>query len=70
MLRYHVTLWITHVQRSRLTRGEHLEHEDGAIVFEHACAMGLEGIVSKRKGSRIAQGDGRWLKAKTPMHPQ
>jgi bifunctional non-homologous end joining protein LigD len=28
---------------------EHLEHEDGAVVFRHACAMGLEGIVSKRR---------------------
>lgn len=26
---------------------EHTEH-DGAIVFEHACKMGLEGILSKR----------------------
>jgi bifunctional non-homologous end joining protein LigD len=26
---------------------EHLDH-DGAAVFEHACRMGLEGIVSKR----------------------
>jgi ATP-dependent DNA ligase len=30
---------------------EHLEHDDGVLVFQHACAMGLEGIVSKRKGS-------------------
>jgi bifunctional non-homologous end joining protein LigD len=27
---------------------EHLEAE-GPVVFEHACRMGLEGIVSKRK---------------------
>ena len=26
---------------------EHLEH-DGAAVFDHACRLGLEGIVSKR----------------------
>ncbi|MGA8649591.1 MAG: hypothetical protein WB677_03030, partial [Xanthobacteraceae bacterium] len=24
---------------------------DGAIIFEHACALGCEGIVSKRLGS-------------------
>ena len=30
---------------------EHLEHEDGEIVFRHACKLGLEGIVSKRKDS-------------------
>ena len=28
---------------------EHLEHDEGAAVFRHACKMGLEGIVSKRK---------------------
>jgi bifunctional non-homologous end joining protein LigD len=31
---------------------EHLEHPYGLIVFQHACRMGLEGIVSKRLGSR------------------
>jgi bifunctional non-homologous end joining protein LigD len=30
---------------------EHLEHDDGEAVFRHACKMGLEGIVSKRKDS-------------------
>jgi bifunctional non-homologous end joining protein LigD len=30
---------------------EHLAHPDGAEVFQHACKMGLEGIVSKRLGS-------------------
>jgi hypothetical protein len=27
---------------------EHLEHEDGKVVFRHACKLGLEGIVSER----------------------
>jgi ATP-dependent DNA ligase len=27
---------------------EHMEHSEGAVVFQHACKMGLEGIVSKR----------------------
>ena len=31
---------------------EHLEHNCGLTVFQHACKMGLEGIVSKRLGSR------------------
>ena len=31
---------------------QHLEHPDGLAVFQHACKMGLEGIVSKRLGSR------------------
>ena len=30
---------------------EHIEG-DGPTVFAHACKMGLEGIVSKRLGSR------------------
>ena len=30
---------------------EHLECDDGETVFRHACKMGLEGIVSKRKDS-------------------
>jgi bifunctional non-homologous end joining protein LigD len=45
---------------------EHLEAE-GPLVFEHACRMGLEGIVSKRKGSWYSSGRSRdWLKAKNP----
>ena len=40
---------------------------EGAIVFEHACAMGLEGIVSKRRGSPYQSGRSRlWLKTKNP----
>jgi bifunctional non-homologous end joining protein LigD len=35
---------------------EHLEHNDGEAVFRHACKMGLEGIVSKRLGSRYRSG--------------
>jgi bifunctional non-homologous end joining protein LigD len=40
---------------------------EGAIVFEKACALGLEGIVSKRAGSLYRSGNGRqWLKCKNP----
>jgi bifunctional non-homologous end joining protein LigD len=42
---------------------EHLEAE-GPLVFEHACRMGLEGIVSKRKDSRYRSG-----KTKNPNAP-
>ena len=39
----------------------------GAIVFAKACEMGLEGIVSKRAGSRYRSGTSRnWLKSKNP----
>ena len=48
---------------------EHLEAE-GPLVFEHACRLGLEGIVSKRKGSRYQSGRSRdWVKAKNPEAP-
>ena len=33
--------------RSAVRLNEHLEHPEGAVVFQHACKMGLEGIVSK-----------------------
>jgi bifunctional non-homologous end joining protein LigD len=39
-----------------LRLNEHLEHEDGDVVFRHACKLGLEGIVSKRKGSPYRSG--------------
>jgi bifunctional non-homologous end joining protein LigD len=46
---------------------DHLEHEDGDVVFRHACKMGLEGIVSKRLGSRYQSGRSPdWLKMKNP----
>jgi bifunctional non-homologous end joining protein LigD len=49
---------------------EHLEHQDGAIVFAHACKLGLEGIVSKRLGSRYRSGRSKdWLKFKNPDAP-
>ena len=49
---------------------EHLEHEDGEVVFRHACKMGLEGIVSKRLGSRYRSGRSPdWLKMKNPAAP-
>ena len=39
----------------------------GAIVFEHACALGCEGIVSKRLGSPYRAGrSAHWLKVKNP----
>jgi hypothetical protein len=40
---------------------------DGEIVFQQACLMGLEGIVSKRRGSPCHSGRSRhWLKSKNP----
>jgi hypothetical protein len=38
--------------------------------FRHACQLGLEGIVSKRLGSRYTSGRSRdWLKFKNPAAP-
>jgi bifunctional non-homologous end joining protein LigD len=49
---------------------EHLEYPEGAVVFQHACKMGLEGIVSKRLGSRYRSGRSPdWLKFKNPAAP-
>jgi bifunctional non-homologous end joining protein LigD len=49
---------------------EHFEHEDGRLVFAHACKLGLEGIVSKRKGSRYRSGRSPdWMKSKNPDAP-
>ena len=48
---------------------EHTD-EDGATVFRHACAMGLEGIVSKRQAAPHRSGLSRdWLKIKNPDSP-
>jgi len=41
---------------------------DGEIAFEHACK--LEGVVSKRLGSRYRSGRSLdWLKSKNPDGP-
>ena len=48
---------------------EHLE-ADGEVVFRHACKMGLEGIVSKRRDSRYSSGaTPNWVKSKNPHSP-
>src|SRR5262249_15301245 len=48
---------------------EHLEG-DGPTVFAHACKLGLEGIVSKRKGSMYRSGRSPdWLKMKNSDAP-
>jgi bifunctional non-homologous end joining protein LigD len=50
-----------------LRLNEHIEHPDGEIVFRHACKLGLEGIVSKRKDSPYRSGRSPdWLKMKNP----
>ena len=56
--------------RQGVRLNEHLEHPDGITVFQHACKRGLEGIVSKRLGSRYRSGRSPdWLKFKNPAAP-
>jgi bifunctional non-homologous end joining protein LigD len=48
---------------------EHLAG-DGAIIFEHACRMGLEGIVSKRRDFPYRSGRSKCgIKVKNPASP-
>ena len=43
------------------------DEHDGATIFFHACHLGLEGIVSKRKDSPYRSGRSPdWLKMKNP----
>jgi bifunctional non-homologous end joining protein LigD len=43
---------------------------DGAIIHKHACALGCEGIVSKRLGSPYRSGrTDHWVKVKNPEAP-
>jgi len=52
-----------------LRSNEHIEG-DGPTIFAHACQMGLEGIVSKRKDSMYRSGRSPdWLKMKNLAAP-
>jgi len=43
---------------------------DGAAVYQRACVLGCEGIVSKRRGSVYRMGrTNAWVKIKTPAAP-
>jgi bifunctional non-homologous end joining protein LigD len=53
-----------------LRLNEHMEEQDGPLVFRHACKLGFEGIVSKHKESRYHSGRSRhWIKSKNPLSP-
>jgi bifunctional non-homologous end joining protein LigD len=52
-----------------LKLSEHLDG-DGALAFQHACRMGLEGIVSKRRDKPYRSGRSPdWIKVKNPDAP-
>ena len=43
---------------------------DGERMFAHACHLGLEGIVSKRRDAPYRSGRSKtWLKTKNPESP-
>ena len=49
---------------------EHMEGSHGAAMFRAACAMGLEGIVSKRLDRPYQSGrSANWIKIKNPDAP-
>jgi bifunctional non-homologous end joining protein LigD len=49
---------------------EHLGDADGAIVFHHACRLGLEGIVAKRRDRPYRSGRSTdWIKIRNPNAP-
>jgi bifunctional non-homologous end joining protein LigD len=49
---------------------EHINDGDGASVFAHACRMGLEGIVAKRRDKPYRSGRSPdWIKVKNPDAP-
>jgi bifunctional non-homologous end joining protein LigD len=68
-------------ERKRLlARTLHMQHHgmalnacydtDGPEIYDYACALGCEGIVSKRRGSRYFSGrTDQWLKMKNPLAP-
>lgn len=57
------------VPRAGVVLNKHYEG-DGEIVFRHACKLGCEGIVSKRRGSSYRSGRSpHWLKVKNPSAP-
>ena len=43
---------------------------DGVVIYKRACALGCEGIVSKRLGSPYRAGrSAHWFKIKNPAAP-
>ena len=61
---------------SRFKTGHHglhyVEHliGDGALIYQHVCKLGLEGILSKRLDSKYRSGRSKaWIKVKNPDAP-
>jgi hypothetical protein len=61
--------WLLGRRRIGIVLSEHT-NKDGALLFAHACRIGLEGIVSKRLSAPYRSGRSRdWLKVKNPDSP-
>jgi hypothetical protein len=60
---------LLHGAPTGIVLSEHFD-DDGAAMFRHACALGLEGIVSKRRDAPYRSGRcADWIKIKTPNAP-
>jgi bifunctional non-homologous end joining protein LigD len=56
-------------RKSGIVYNDHLDG-DGATIFAHACKLGFEGIVSKRRDFAYSYGRSKgWLKVKNPKAP-
>ena len=56
-------------RRVGIVLSEHTD-ENGALIFQQACRLGLEGIVSKRLTAPYRSGPSRdWIKVKNPDSP-
>ena len=57
-------------RRGRAGAGSKAGRKWREIIFEHACKLGLEGIVSKRVDGKYRAGPSkRWIKVKNTKHP-
>src|SRR5256714_2290860 len=66
-------LWLSRLLKRSEDGIIYNDHDTGAIsprLFEHACLLGLEGIVSKRRDSTYKAGPSKhWMKGKNPTWP-
>ena len=67
--RKHTLANVLYRERDGIVFNRHYDG-DGVIIFKQACALGCEGIVSKRLGSHYRSGRvDHWLKIKNPAAP-
>jgi bifunctional non-homologous end joining protein LigD len=60
---------LLHAPHAGIALNEHYVG-DGEIVYQQACKLGCEGIVSKRLGSAYRSGRTKhWVKVKNPAAP-